>query len=84
MQMGAEPVSIAYWVNSGTDLCIKGSNFTVFSHVYINGKEYDTVYVSSATLMVADANMYKGDELAVAQLTSDGYELGRAVYTPKR
>lgn len=84
MKMGAEPVSIAYWVNSGTDLCIKGSGFTRFSHVYINGKEYDTVYVSSSTLMVADANMSKGDELSVAQLTSDGYELGRTIYTRKR
>lgn len=84
MQMGAEPVTVAYWVNSGTDLCIKGSNFTGFSHVYINGKEYDTIYVSSSTLMVADANMFKGDELSVAQLTSDGYELGQVVYIPKR
>lgn len=54
---------------------VNGSNFTPWSVVYINGKEIDTEFKNSDTLLIYDAELEKGDEITVAQVAESNYTL---------
>ena len=79
MQLGAVPVEVTCWFAENDNLYIKGKNFTEFSTVYINGKDTETVFINSFTLMVPDIQWDGTGEITVAQVTDKGTVLGWAV-----
>lgn len=68
LQMGIEPIAISdvkETANGG--IRIEGQNFTRYSKVYINDRDYTTWYSSSSALEVQDVELEPGDEVVVWQ-----------------
>ena len=66
--MGIEPIAISdvkETANGG--IRIEGQNFTRYSKVYINDRDYTTWYSSSSALEVQDVELEPGDEVVVWQ-----------------
>lgn len=76
MQMGVEPIVVSRAYENSGELFVAGKNFTEYSKVYINGKEYDTEYLSQYTLKVKDYEIKNGDEIKVGQCGDDHIVLG--------
>ena len=76
MQMGTQPIVVSRAYENSGELFVAGKNFTEYSRVYINGKEYDTEYLSQYTLKVKDYEIKNGDEIKVGQCGDDHIVLG--------
>jgi hypothetical protein len=50
---------------------IRGSNFTRWSRVFINGQKVTTTYINSGTLMFDASKLEDGDTVCVSQLGSN-------------
>ena len=59
-----------------------GDNFTKYSKVLINNKEYETEYVSDFLIKVKDYNLVEGDVVKILQRngTISFYETNEVVY----
>lgn len=62
--------------NKNDELIIKGSNFTVWSKVFVNGKEMETEFVSEDVLKIAGNCAVSGDNIIVSQVCEDKTILG--------
>ncbi len=62
-------------------LFVRGDNFTPFSTVFVDGKRYETEYVSPQLLRVADVALEDGSEINVAQMSKSD-ELRVLTQTP--
>lgn len=54
---------------------VKGTNFTTWSVVYINGSPARTIFRSPTTLLLENANLKEGDTVQVAQIAQDKTKL---------
>ncbi len=74
IEMGVEDVTLdRLWISVDDEyLCLRGSNFTAWSRVYINGEKVSTQFVSSNLLQVKLSNidLQDGDEIVVQQMGS--------------
>lgn len=77
MRMGYKMIKIqdAYNVYSHTE--VHGENFTEYSTVEINGKDYHTIYNGPQELWVDGYELKDGDEVNVIQYSVNGNELSR-------
>ncbi len=50
---------------------LRGENFTVSSHVFVNGKQVESTYVSSTELYLPSRKLKEGDKITVVQISSD-------------
>lgn len=69
--MGVEEVKINEVLFADNTVVIKGENFTEFSHVLINDKKKDTIYIDSNTLKVEDCSLKTEDIVTIHQSGSD-------------
>ena len=68
MSFGTKPISITS-VSAYEDIMfVSGQNFTKDSHVFIDERRYDTVYISDSLLLAKDVDIEEGCEVYVAQL----------------
>lgn len=75
MTMGVDVISISS-VNNETDhVVITGENFNQYSVVYVDDKDYETVYIDSSTLMVEDYEAEQGEEFTVKQVDKSHHVL---------
>ena len=76
MRMGIDDIIITDYKYENEILYVYGKNFTIWSHVVADDKEYsDTMFISSELLVV---NMPKFDEIekfSVNQISDDGIHL---------
>jgi len=71
IQMGLEEIKVNNVKNVTDDrIYIYGSNFTVSSQVRINGKQQNTVFVSSKLLIVNDNTVKEDDVIVVDQVSN--------------
>ncbi len=68
MAMGVDIISISSVTNEADHIVITGENFNQYSVVYVDDKDYETVYVDSSTLMVEDYEAETGVEFTVKQV----------------
>ncbi|MBO5305656.1 MAG: sulfatase-like hydrolase/transferase, partial [Clostridia bacterium] len=66
-EIAIENVSLA----SERDFFVTGENFTPSSHVFVNGKKCDTVFLSENSLYVEGERLHEGDEITVVQVSTD-------------
>ena len=77
LQMGVVPIEITTVSNQYGRVLVSGRNFTESSAIVIDGAVYDTAFISSAQIVAIVPRTTPVSEVAVAQITSDGVELGR-------
>ncbi len=72
MKMGIEPIVITDISSaSNTDFFVHGKNFTPSSHVFLDGKQMDTLFISETTLYVGKKLPEDARIATVAQISSD-------------
>lgn len=72
--LGTKPISITSVSVYDDIMFVSGQNFTKDSHVFIDERRYDTVYINDTLLLAKDIDIEGGCEIYVAQL-SDGSTL---------
>ena len=77
IKFGIDPISITGASAGETSSCLKGTGFTEKSKVYVNGTQVSATYIDTNTLMLSKTVLNAGDEVYVAQVCSDKFELGR-------
>lgn len=75
MKMGHKNISVSNAYNFNQHFCVEGENFTNFSVVQVNGKEQETLCVSSYILVVQNVTLQSGDTITVEQKGSDRVSL---------
>lgn len=70
--MGVDEVSIDSAVNSmgGSEVIIRGDNFTKWSRVFVNGEKVSSIYSSSECLIIDRDSIEDGDVITVCQMGS--------------
>lgn len=70
--MGVDEVSIDSAVNSmgGSEVIIRGDNFTKWSRVFVNGEKVSSIYSSSKCLIIDRDSIEDGDVITVCQMGS--------------
>ena len=77
IQMGSVPVEITSVSNRYGRVLVNGRSFTEYSNIIIDGELYPTAFVSSAQIVAIVPRTETVTQVEVAQITSDGVELGR-------
>ncbi len=77
IKFGIDPIYITSASAGETSSCIKGSGFTEKSKVFVNDVQVSATYIDTNTLMLSKTVLNPDDEVYVAQICSDKYELGR-------
>ena len=77
MKMGYKTISIKNAYNVYSHIEIHGENFTEYSKVEINGKDYHTIYNGPRELWVDGYELKDGDEVNVIQYSVNENELSR-------
>jgi phosphoglycerol transferase MdoB-like AlkP superfamily enzyme len=75
MTMGVEPISIIDVADKGDAIIVSGLNFTMWSEVFINKEQSDTVFLDSQTLLVPHVNVEPNITVKVSQMTKTGRTL---------
>lgn len=75
LQMGIDEISITDVYEKNDKVFVSGENFTPFSKVSINGKEHETIYVSTNLLKVDNISLDIDDIITVDQVTEGGTTL---------
>ncbi len=85
MRMGVVDIVVTDCRLEGEQAVVKGSHFTEFSVVYVDGEAVETLYLSNNELVVVEAEeIKKGSKIQVKQVASDLTELAQSnVYTYK-
>lgn len=70
--MGVDEVTIDSAVNSmgGSEVIIRGDNFTKWSRVFVNGEKVSSIYSSSKCLIIDRDSIEDGDVITVCQMGS--------------
>lgn len=70
--MGVDEVTIDSAVNSmgGSEVIIRGDNFTKWSRVFVNGEKVSSIYSSSECLIIDRDSIEDGDVITVCQMGS--------------
>lgn len=77
-KMGLDPFFIRNVTESSSQgFFVNGEGFTAASRVFINGNKADTVYISDNSLLVEDKSLEEGDEITVAQISTDFRKLAQ-------
>jgi hypothetical protein len=66
-----DEISASIVPTEADQLLIKGSNFTRWSRVFVNGQKVSTTYINSGCLMVSADSIEDGDTVQVCQLGSN-------------
>lgn len=77
IKFGIDPIYITGASVGETSSCLKGSGFTEKSKVFVNDTQISATYIDTNTLVLSKDVLAPGDEVYVAQICSDKYELGR-------
>lgn len=77
LTMGTVPIAISSVSHQYGRLLVNGQNFTEYSTIFIDGTAYPTAFVSSTQVIAIVPRETPVSSVCVAQLTSDGTELGR-------
>ena len=84
LKMGIEDIEITDVYNYNNTVLVEGNNYTDYSCVLINGKEYATEKISDRLLRVTGVKVKKDDIVVVAQKGEDKVELSRVSFTIKK
>lgn len=68
MALGTRSISVTSVSAYDDIMFVSGQNFTKDSHVFIDGRRHDTVYISDTLLLAKDVDSEDGCEVYVAQL----------------
>ena len=71
--MGIDPVTVDTATNSigDSEVIIRGSNFTKWSKVFVNGAKVNTIFSSSGCLIINKDDIADGDIIQVCQMGSN-------------
>lgn len=71
--MGIDPVTVDSATNSigGSEVILRGSNFTKWSKVFVNGAKVNTIFSSSGCLIINKEDIADGDTIQVCQMGSN-------------
>lgn len=71
--MGIDPVTVDTATNSigDSEVLIRGSNFTKWSKVFVNGAKVNTIFSSSGCLIINKDDIADGDIIQVCQMGSN-------------
>ena len=83
IKMGIDDITISDVYNYNNDVFIEGENYTDYSCVLINGKQYACEKISDRLLKVKNAVTKESDVIVVAQKGDDKAELGRTTFMVK-
>ncbi len=75
MMMGISPISITDVEPMGEAIFIHGENFTMWSEVYFDNHQKNSVFVDEKTLIVTDGEYEDGLSVKVSQVTDTGRKL---------
>jgi len=75
MKMGVEPIIISDVKDKGEAIIVSGQNFTMWSEVFINNEQVDTLFLDNQTLLVPYANLTSNVNITVSQLTDNNKSL---------
>lgn len=79
LKIGKYDVKVTGISYDGKTLYVYGENFTKWSHVKIDGRKKETVFVDGNTLAVKDVKLHDKDVVSVVQLASEsGALLGKS------
>lgn len=78
--MGTQPIQISSVSNLYGRLLVNGQNFTEYSVILIDEVPYPTAFISSTQVIAVVPRTTPVNTVAVAQIATDGTELGRAVW----
>ena len=78
MKMGYKTIRINNAYNVYSHVEIYGENFTEYSTVEINGKDYHTIYNGPRELWIDACELKDGDEINIIQYSDNGNELSRS------
>ncbi|MDO4521660.1 MAG: sulfatase-like hydrolase/transferase [Eubacteriales bacterium] len=79
LHMGVQPIRISGVMRQDGGTYVTGWNFTEHSHVYLNGKEMETTFVSRNMLYVPDMELEEGENsVTVAQVSDDNIVLSES------
>lgn len=72
MRLGLDEIAVtALSVATETEFFVLGKNFTPSSHVFLNGKRSNTVFISENALYVENEELEMGDNVSVVQISTD-------------
>ena len=72
MRLGLEPITVAsVQTASEKEFFVTGENFTESSHVFINGRRAETLFLSENSLYVEGERLELGDTVTVVQISTD-------------
>ena len=80
IQMGSVPITISGVSNLYGRVLVNGQNFTEHSTILINDEPYPTAFISDTQVIAVVPRTTVVNSVAVAQLASDGTELGRVTW----
>ncbi|SHJ49959.1 Phosphoglycerol transferase MdoB [Dethiosulfatibacter aminovorans DSM 17477] len=72
MKMGVDPINILDVADKGEAIIVNGQNFTMWSEVFINSEQSDTVFLDSQTLLVPHVSLEPNTTVKVSQITRTG------------
>lgn len=78
--MGTQPITISSVSNLYGRVLVNGQNFTEYSTILIDETPYPTAFVSSTQVIAIVPRTTPVGTVAVAQLATDGTELGRTTW----
>ncbi|MBR3994484.1 MAG: sulfatase-like hydrolase/transferase [Clostridia bacterium] len=82
IQFGCNKIVINSVVYNDGFLTLRGENFTKESEININGRERETGFVDSSTIVCACSEIDQEDIISVCQTAVDGKKLHEIFYTP--
>ncbi len=75
MTFGVYPIEISDISTEGEVVYVNGSNFTLWSEVYVSGKKVDSYFVDENLLIVPNLKLEAGTKIKVSQITRTGRKL---------
>ena len=71
LKMGIDDISIRTVSAIENSAYIIGTNFTKWSHVFVNGKKQETKFIDKNILIAEDINVESGDIITICQIADD-------------
>ena len=79
---GSKEIKITSATYSDGFLTLQGENFTKKSEININGRERETAFIDSGTILCACSKISEDDIISVSQTAVDGTKLSETFYAP--
>lgn len=78
IKLGVLDITLTGAYPFGNHSYVKGTNFTKWSAIYVNGSKKKTEYLDDNTLVLTDIRLEDGDKVKVIQMSDDGFfEIGQ-------